>query len=390
MHRFLFYTLILACLLGAVPAQAQETADELDSLIEELENAVMYLALHEQLGPQEIDALRAELAEVHARVSALRAELYGAPLPAPAEVLPEARPPSMIVESPREELPGPIAPPAAAETAPSAAPPADLPPAPDKDGGGWTYYGQVIRNIAPDNFVFDGWKKDARIDVGWGDYGEITIDIANGDLRANWLVRNAYDGNDVELNVASGPDGMILIQVLDEQGRHDLLLTGGGAGELWRRETRGDGTALSSAGFTPTPLATAPAADDAEADPGTTAEDPPPNVASGERVVWEAAYLDAVANGTLERYPAMDWLIGQTASASYATPAIGLLGRFLNGDRSAPRSGSIGELTYLVGDAPRVVQFPDPRSDVTEFINFANKLYILTQSETDYEIFLYY
>ena len=326
MSRLLTACVILClaglALLPLAAAAADTPAEEVAEIMAGVEGLVTQLAMSEELSGAEVEALRVSLATLYGQLETLSGML--------------------------EELP--------------VGPPLDLTE--------WRPYPGAVSVITPEDAEFTGWNIDSGIDLGWGDYGEVVLDIENSAYRANWTIPNAYEG-EVKASVQAGPDGNVLLTITDSKGEREFRIENGGIGPIMTRtpeaEDAADADSQDSAdAMTAEPL------DEPEPESQPAAADPE----------WAAEYRTAVAAGQLESAPTMDWFINQTRTRSYESDALRDLGDAVLGLSGQPKwNEPLGIMAYYVNDQRKEMHIPDPRTYPEGFSHVINKMYILTLSD---------
>lgn len=148
-------------------------------------------------------------------------------------------------------------------------------PQPDN---GWRPYTAADIRSRPSDAEFNGWNKNADVDLNWGEYGEIIVVVANIDYQAECLIHRAYTGN-VQASLRTETTGSVIIKVQDELGTHEFRIDNGGLGPV---HVRGRDDLLPAAPAQPAAPAVSVAA-------GTT--------------TWYSGYYELVETGQLGESP---------------------------------------------------------------------------------------
>ncbi len=180
-----------ALLLPAVSSAKSDTASassELERILSDLEDVVMQLQLENSLNAEEVSALRRELSIVYRDLTVLHKRL-------------------------------------------ASGDPQDGDTGQHNDGQDWQPYSYATRELWPDGAEFNGWHDFADVGFEFGKYGEIVLSIDNFDYEATWTIQNAYRGQ-VEARVNSTADGAVVLNIKDEDGEHEFMVSQGGLGRL--------------------------------------------------------------------------------------------------------------------------------------------------------------
>lgn len=354
-------------------AIADSVEERLQAALDKIESLVTKLALNESLDEQETDALRSDLASVYRELEALKTEISTPPAPAAPPATQQPAPPAGIATpaapAEAESAADPATPPTT-ETAP-APPTQQQPVAPEKQ---WLTYPKAKAVIAPADAKFEGWGEAADINFRWGGYGQIIVEIANDNYKAQWTVDDAYHGS-VNVSTQSQPTGDILIQVDDSLGQHEFLLHNGGLGPFMHRVTR---EADASAPAEPAAEVTETAAVQASA-PQTPAA---PKAPAG---VWYQAYREQVAAGSLAGSEALEWFISQYETGDYESDSLALLCERLRSLEPEVQT-ALGKLAYTFDGQPRSIEIPDPRTSPVSFVQIMNRILGFTRGGEQYSI----
>lgn len=303
-------------------ASTADPAAEVAQIMAGVEGLVTQLATAQDLNAQEVEALRKSLATVYSQL---------------------------------EDLSGVLA---------------NMQVTPPADPSQWQPYADASVKLEPPDAKFSGWNVDSGIDLGWGQYGEVTLDIQNSAYRAQWTIENAYHG-EVKANVVASPDGNVVLTIKDTQGTREFRIENGGVGPISMR--------LPEAG----------APDETEDGGNAAGTETTPEVKeeAQEEPAWTAQYRAAVAAGQMENAPTMDWFIKQTMTRDYETDALRDLGDAVMSLSGQPMwDKPLGTMAYYVNDERKEMQIPDPRSYPEGFTHVINKMYILTLSEQVYSV----
>jgi len=230
-------------------------------------------------------------------------------------------------------------------------------------GAGWQLYHDASFEQYPDNARFDYWTKKADIDLNWGNYGELELDVVNG-YQAECLIRDAYDGG-VQASVETEYNGDIVIKIQDDLGTHEFLVKNGGLGPVYQR---GRGDYIPTKQTQPIENMDWTGLDGSE---------------------WYSGYQGLVDAEQIEESDGMEWLIRQYDLDFYDTDDLQVLGDVLRQLPVRSSNAPLGELTYRIGKHQREVDLPDPRFNPVGFVHSINKLYELYTWSEDYELDIY-
>ena len=92
------------------------------------------------------------------------------------------------------------------------------------------------REVSSESVQYNGWLKDSSIDLRWSEQGQIVLEISNG-YSTTWTIRERYVGNP-HATVTTNSNGLITLQVRDEDGVREYEIRNGGLGPIFRRWIR--------------------------------------------------------------------------------------------------------------------------------------------------------
>ena len=228
------------------------------------------------------------------------------------------------------------------------------------DDGTWQVYRDVSREQYPANAAFDQWHAKADVDLNWGDYGELRLEVVNGSYQAECLIRQAYDGG-VQASLRTEANGDIVIKVQDDLGSHEFLVKEGGLGAVYQRGR----------------------------DDEIPSKQTQPVGSLNGGIEWYAGYRDLVQSGQLGESEAMEWLIDQYQDGEYITADLGRLGDLLRMLPARSSDGDLARLIYHVGRYQNEADFPDPRFNPVGFVHTVNKLFDMYTAGNDFRIEFY-
>jgi hypothetical protein len=181
-------TVMLAPAAGMAKSDTASAGSELERILGDLEDVVMQLQLESSLNAEEVSSLRRELAVVYRDLTVLQKRL--------------------AADEPNTGGNGHHA-----------------------DAKDWQPYPFAKNDLWPSGAKFNGWRDSADVSFSFGKYGEIILSIDNFDYQAKWTINNAYRGQ-VEVRVNSTADGAVVLNVKDEDGEHEFMVSQGGLGAL--------------------------------------------------------------------------------------------------------------------------------------------------------------
>ncbi|MBN2082141.1 hypothetical protein JW859_08025 [bacterium] len=305
-----------ALIAGLLPARATDdrAVDEVEAIRAHLEGIIAELSYTTDLDRTEIADLRAELREISRDLDALN-DWLGRDAPQPGTDRP----------------------------------------------GGWTEYPHV--DIAPDpaNARFTGWQSEARVNLEWGDYGEIVVSVIKNGYKCKTRLYRAYTGG-VNASLESLNNGDIIVSVADDFGSHEFRIENGGLGPVF---VRGRDDAANPSRSTPV-YGGAPAGED-----------------------WFIPYRDLVDAGQLGESAAMEWLIGQYLADAYEHPELRKLCYRLAELDGQEYFDSLGWFMYESAGRIREMEIPDPRLNPAGFVHMVNKAQRQVTDELYFEFDLY-